>query len=42
MPNLEILTLSDNSGSGHDKFRQNNKALTFEGNPKLKKVIMKI
>lgn len=41
MPNLEILTLSDNSGSGHDKFRQNNKALTFEGNPKLKKVIMK-
>ena len=41
MPNLETLKLYENSGSGHDKFRQNNKALTFEGNPKLKKVIMK-
>ena len=41
MPNLETLTLSDNSGSGHDKFRQNNKVLTFEGNPKLKKVTMR-
>lgn len=41
MPNLEILTLSDNSGSAHNTFRQNNKALTFEGNPKLKKVTMR-
>ncbi len=41
MPNLEILTLSDNSGREHNAFRQNNKVLTFEGNPKLKKVTMR-
>ena len=41
MPNLETLKLYENSASAYNTFRQNNKALTFEGNPKLKKVIMR-